>query len=45
MIETLIDNWYLLILAVAVIALAAYAVYTFIKMPRNDPELAQIHVH
>ena len=36
MIETLIDNWYLLILAVAVIALAAYAVYTFIKMPRNE---------
>jgi len=35
MIDFLVNNWYMLILAVAVIAVAAYAVYAFVKMPRS----------
>lgn len=35
MIDFLVNNWYMLILAIAVIAVAAYAVYAFVKMPRS----------
>lgn len=33
--EFLVDNWTLLVAAIAVIAVAAYAVYGFIKMPHS----------
>ena len=36
MINFLAQNWYLLIIAVAVIAVAAYFVTVFIKMPRSE---------
>ncbi|MBR1524364.1 MAG: hypothetical protein IJ641_07905 [Lachnospiraceae bacterium] len=32
----LIDNWYLIIAAAAVIAIAGYAVYVFIKRPTSE---------
>ena len=35
MIDFLANNWYLLIASVAVIAVAAYSVYVFIKLPRS----------
>lgn len=35
MINFLIENWQLLIIAIAVVAVAIYLVYVFVKMPRN----------
>lgn len=34
-INFLIDNWQLIIIAIAVIAVAIYLVYVFVKMPRS----------
>ena len=36
MVEFLITYWWLLIIAVAVFAVAGYAVYVFVKMPSNS---------
>lgn len=36
MVEFLIAYWWLLIIAVAVFAVAGYAVYIFVKMPSNS---------
>ena len=36
MVEFLIAYWWLLIIAVAVFAVAGYAVYVFVKMPSNS---------
>lgn len=36
MIEFIVNNWQLLVVAVAVIAVAAYAVYAFVKAPRTE---------
>lgn len=36
MVEFLIAYWWLLIIVVAVLAVAGYAVYVFIKMPSNS---------
>ena len=36
MVEFLIAYWWLLIIAVAVLAVAGYAVYVFVKMPSNS---------
>lgn len=35
MIDFLVENWYILVAQIAVITIAAFAVYTFIKMPRS----------
>ena len=35
MINFLIENWQLIIIAIAVIAVAIYIVYAFVKMPRS----------
>lgn len=32
----LVENWYLIIVAIAVVAVAIYAVYKFVKMPRSE---------
>ena len=36
MVEFLIAYWWLLIIAVAILAVAGYAVYVFVKMPSNS---------
>ena len=36
MVEFLIAYWWLLIIAVAVLAVSGYAVYVFVKMPSNS---------
>ena len=36
MVEFLIAYWWLLIIAVAVLAVAGYAIYVFVKMPSNS---------
>lgn len=36
MADFLANNWYLLLIGAAVIAVAAYLVYTFIKLSRNE---------
>ena len=36
MVEFLIAYWWLLIIAVAIFAVAGYAVYVFVKMPSNS---------
>lgn len=41
MIDFLVNNWYMLVLEIAVIAVAAYSVYVFIKMPRGA-QLAKV---
>ena len=35
MINFLVENWQLIIVAIAVIAVAIYLVYVFVKMPRS----------
>lgn len=32
----LVENWYLIIVAIAIVAVAIYAVYKFVKMPRSE---------
>lgn len=41
MINFLLENWYMLIIALVILVVAIYIVYTFIKMPRSK-QLARV---